>query len=208
MESIKQKCIYDIVNNQNKIGYFWAYMLQFQENCVLKENNFNQICSNEAINSAGLSLEEVNKCLYDSFEGTTYEKENSQYQKIAKNKILDKEYEIRKEHLINRVPSLTINGRLYIGSWRPEFIFEAICAALTKKPEICYAEGKFEREAKGFSLMGYIFIILIVIVINIALFLICKEFIKRKVLERISSTNIDTQINTAVNSYIKLQDVK
>ena len=208
MESIKQKCIYDIANNQNKIGYFWAYMLQFQENCVLKENNFNQICSNEAINSAGLSLEEVNKCLYDSFEGTTYEKENSQYQKIAKNKILDKEYEIRKEHLINRVPSLTINGRLYIGSWRPEFIFEAICAALTKKPEICYAEGKFEREAKGFSLMGYIFIILIVIVINIALFLICKEFIKRKVLERISSTNIDTQINTAVNSYIKLQDVK
>ena len=108
-------------------------MLQFREKCVLKENNFNQICSNEAVNYAGLSLEEVNKCLYHSIEGTTYEKENTQYQKIAKNKILDKEYQIRKEHLISRVPSLTINGRLYIGAWRPEYIFEAICAALIKK---------------------------------------------------------------------------
>ena len=180
-------------------------MLQFREKCVLKENNFNQICSNEAVNYAGISLEELNKCLYDSFEGTTYEKENTQYQKIAKNKILDKEYQLRKEYLISRVPSLTINGRLYVGTWKPEFVFVAICVALTKKPRASYTENKFFKEGKGFSLGGSLFIIFIVLLINIAFFCFCKEFIKRKINERIKSTNIESQINTAVNSYIALK---
>ena len=207
IESIKQKCIYDIAYMNHKIDYFWTFMSKFYENCILKEN-FNQICSNDAISSSGIPLDYVNRCLYSSFGATDYEKQNTQYQKISKNAILDREYEIRKEYLISRVPSITINGRLYVGSWRPQFIFEAICAALTKKPEVCYAEGKFEREAKGFSFLGNLFIILVVILINVTLFLICKEFIKRKVRERISSTNIDTQINTAVNSYIKLRETK
>jgi len=207
IESIKQKCIYNIAYNNNKKDNFWIFMSKFYENCILKEN-FNQICSNDAISSSGIPLDMVNRCLYDSFGGTDYEKQNTQYQKTSKNSILDREYEIRKQYLISRVPSITINGRLYVGSWRPQFIFEAICAALIKKPEVCYAEGKFEREAKGFSFMGNLFIILVVLLINVTLFLICKEFIKRKVSERISSANIDTQINTAVNSYIKLRETK
>ena len=207
IESIKQKCIYNIAYNNNKKDNFWTFMSKFYENCILKEN-FNQICSNDAISSSGIPLDMVNRCLYDSFGGTDYEKQNTQYQKTSKNSILDREYEIRKQYLISRVPSITINGRLYVGSWRPQFIFEAICAALIKKPEVCYAEGKFEREAKGFSFMGNLFIILVVLLINVTLFLICKEFIKRKVSERISSANIDTQINTAVNSYIKLRETK
>ena len=208
MESIKQKCIYDIAINKKQISIFWSFMNLFHEKCILIENNFNQECSNYVINSVGISLDEINQCIYDSFEATKYEKENTQYQKISKNKLLDKEYEIRRIYSISRVPSLTINGRLYVGSWKPQFIFEAICAALTKKPEICYAEGNFEREVKGFSFMGYFFIILIVIVINIALFLICKEYIRRKVSERINSSNMYTQINSAVNSYISLGEVK
>ena len=208
LESIRQKCIYNIANNQNKIDNFWKYMTNFHDNCILRENNFNQICSNDAINTAQVSLDSVNRCLYDSFEATSYEKENTQYQKISRNTILDKEFEMRKQFLISRVPSLTINGRIYIGSWKPNYVFEAICAALTKKPEVCYVEGHFEREATGFSIIGNIFIILIVIVINVSLFLICKDFIRRKVMERISSTNIDSQINTAVNSYIALKEVK
>ena len=44
--------------------------------------------------------------------------------------------------------------------------------------------------------------------INVALFLIFKEFIRRKVIERIRSTNIDEQISTDVNSYISLKELK
>jgi hypothetical protein len=199
IESIKQKCIYDIANYNNKLEIFWTYMSKFHENCILKEN-FNQICSNDAIISTGLSLDSINRCLYESFLISDYEKQNTQYQKTAKNKILDKEYEMRKEYSISRVPSLTINGSLYVGSWKPQFIFEAICASLIKKPEACYVEGNFQREINWFS---YLAIIIIVIVINISLFLICREFIKRKVNEKMNS-----QINTAVNSYIALKDIK
>ncbi len=199
IESIRQKCIYNITSNNNRLESFWKFISKFHENCVLKEN-FNQVCSNDAISSSGIPLDLVNKCLYDSFLISDYEKQNTQSQKIAKNKILDKEYETRKEYSISRVPSITINGRLYVGSWKPQFIFEAICASLTKKPEACYVEGNFEREVDWFY---YLSVIIIVIVINISLFIICREFIKKKVNEKINS-----QINTAVNSYIALQDIK
>ena len=67
------------------------------------------------------------------------------------------------QYLISRVPSLTINGRLYMGSWKPEFVFEAICAALINKPEACYSEGKFQKEVRGFSGVGTFLIIVIVL---------------------------------------------
>ena len=205
-ESIKQKCLYNIANNQdNNFEKFYKFISYFYDNCVSKEN-FNQVCSDDAINNAGFDLNKINQCLYDSFSCTVYEKQNQQYQKIYKNKILDKEYEERKQYLISRVPSITINGRLYVGSWNPQFVFEALCASLIRKPEACYTEGNFQRE--GFSAGLSFFIILVVIFINAALFLICKEFIKRKINERIRSTNIDTQINTAVNSYIALRESK
>lgn len=204
-ESIKQKCLYDISNEQNNnYDNFFKFMSKFHENCVLKEN-FNQVCSNDAIYSVGYEMNIVNQCLYNSFIATSHEKQSPNYQKIYKNKILDKEYQLRKEYLISRVPSLTINGRLYVGAWKPEFVFDAICAALTKKPRACYTENKFFKEGKGFSLGGSLFIIFIVLLINIAFFCFCKEFIKRKINERIKSTNIESQINTAVNSYIALK---
>ena len=86
------------------------FISYFYDNCVSKEN-FNQICSNDAINNAGFDLNEINQCLYDSFSCTVYEKQNQQYQKIYKNKILDKEYEERKQYLISRVPSMCLTNK-------------------------------------------------------------------------------------------------
>ena len=207
-ESIKQKCIYNNALELNKMELFWKFMSKFHENCILKENNFNQFCSNEAISSSGININEINDCLYNSFEGTSYEKQQTEYQKIFKNKILDKEYELRKQYFISRVPSITINGRLYIGSWRPEFVFEALCASLTKKPEACYAEGKFQREAKGFSFIGTCLIILVVLFINIVLFVTCKRYLEIKVGERIKSSDINSKIDNVVNNYIQLRESK
>ena len=110
--------------------------------------------------------------------------------------------------MINRIPSITINGRLYFGSWKPKFIFEALCAALINKPEACYAEGEFQREVRGFSSIGTFIIIIIVIFINIIFFMVCKDYIKRKVFERIKSIDIDTRIDKVVNSYVALKESK
>ena len=208
IESIKQKCIYNNAVQKNKMDLFWKFMSKFHDNCILTQNNFNQICSNDAISSAGIDINEINDCLYESFGGTSYEKQQTEYQKIFKNQILDREYELRKQFLISRVPSLTINGRLYIGSWRPEFIFDALCAALTKKPQACYAEGKFQREARGFSFVGTCLIILVVLGINIILFVTCKRYIEIKIGDKIKSSDINSRIDTVVNSYIALKESK
>ena len=208
LESIKQKCLFDWGVKNEKKDVYLTFMKTFYENCIKKEDNFNQICSNDAIHSTGANIDEINTCIYDSFIGTTQEKQQTQYQKIFKNQILDKEFELRKQYLISRVPSITINGRLYIGSWRPEFVFEALCAALINKPEACYAEGRFQREVRGFSGVGTFLIIVIVLFINIVLFIVCKDYIRRKVFERIRDIDIDTRIDKVVNSYVALKESK
>ena len=208
LESIKQKCLFDWSVQNEKTEVFLNFMKLFYDNCILKEESFTQVCSSDAIYSSGANIDDINKCLYDSFIGTSYEKQQAQYQKIFKNVLLDRESELRKQYMINRVPSITINGRLYIGSWRPEFVFEALCAALINKPEACYAEGKFQREVRGFSRVGTFLIIVIVIFINVVLFLVCKDYIRRKVWERIKSIDIDTRIDKVVNSYVALKESK
>ena len=186
LESIKQKCLFDWGIKNEKKDIFLKFMKIFYDNCILKEDSFTQVCSND----------------------TSYEKQQAQYQKIFKNKILDEELETRKKYMINRIPSITINGRLYFGSWKPKFIFEALCAALINKPEACYAEGEFQREVRGFSNIGTFIIIVIVIFINIIFFMVCKDYIKRKVFERIKSIDIDTRIDKVVNSYVALKESK
>ncbi len=204
MESIKQKCIYNNALQKGKIEYFWKFMTIFYEKCIQKED-FTENCSNDAIYSSGVNLNEIKDCIYESFSGTSYEKQQQDYPKTLKNQILDKEYELRKAYLITRVPSLTINKRLYIGSWKPEFIFEALCAGLIKKPRACYVEGSFLNGIKGFSFVGICLIILVVIFINVALFMICKAYIEKLVSNRIKSSDISSRIDSAVNSYIQLK---
>ena len=185
-----------------QLGVIICQLLDYGFFLFMKEN-FNEDCSNGVISDIGLDLKEVKECLTQSFVGTTYDKQQNQYQKILRNTILDREYQLRKEYLISRVPSITINGRSYFGSWKPEFVFEALCAALTKKPESCYVE-----EAKGFSFASSFMIIMLVLFINITLFLICKKYIRDKISERISSTDINTRIDTVVNSYVALKEAK
>jgi hypothetical protein len=204
MESIKQKCIYNYAIKNNKIDSFWNYMVNFYEECVQKEE-FTQVCSNRAISIADINLNEINDCIYESFIGTSFEKQQKDYQYIMKNNILDKEYELRKTYAINRVPSITINKRLYIGSWRPEFIFEALCAGLLKKPKACYVEGSFLSGIRGFSFIGTCLIIIVVLFINIVLFITCKMYIEKIVNKRISSKDINSKIDSAINSYIQLK---
>ena len=208
LESIKQKCLFDWGIKNEKKDIFLKFMKLFYDNCILKEDSFTQVCSNDAIYNSGTNIDDINKCIYDSFIGTSYEKQQAQYQKIFKNKILDEELETRKKYMINRIPSITINGRLYFGSWKPKFIFEALCATLINKPEACYAEGEFQREVRGFSSIGTFIIIVIVIFINIIFFMVCKDYIKRKVFERIKSIDIDTRIDKVVNSYVALKESK
>jgi hypothetical protein len=209
LESIRQKCVY-LYTYENKVNaiskqYFWDYILNFYDKCLSDKSNYNKLCSEDVLSTVQLPSREINQCVEDSFIGSSYEKQKDNYQRVLKNKILDEEYEIRKSHYISRVPSLTINGRLYDGSWRPEYVFDALCASLKKKPKVCFTEG-LQGEVTGFSGPVVFIIILVVIAINVILFIVCKNFIRKKIYDRISSTDIDSKIDTVVNSYLALRD--
>ena len=206
LESIKQKCIYNNYYGNNKSKeLFWNYMIKFYENCIYDKKNYNKMCSDQTIQSVGIQMKEIEQCISDSFIGSSLEKQNINSNKILKNKILDEEFQIRKQYFITRVPSLTINGKLYDGSWRAEYVFDALCASLNKKPKVCFTEGT-QTEAQGFSGPAVFVIILIVLAINITLFIVCKNYIKNKIIDRINSTDINSKIDTAVNSYLALKE--
>ena len=206
LESIKQKCIYKNVYENNKSKeLFWNFMIKFYENCIYDKKNYNKMCSDKIIQSVGIQTKEIEQCISDSFIGSSYEKQDINSNKILKNKILDEEFQIRKQYYITRVPSLTINGKFYDGSWRAEYVFDALCASLNKKPKVCFTEGT-QTEGQGFSGPVVFVIILIVLAINITLFIVCKNYIKNKIIDRINSTDIDSKIDTVVNSYLALKE--
>ena len=49
-------------------------------------------------------------------------------------------------------------------------------------------------------------IIIIVLAINIILFILCKNLIKKKIMDRIESIDINSRIDDAVNTYFALKD--
>ena len=209
LESIKQKCIYKFSYENNNIDkqyskeIFWNYMKKIYSKCI-STKAYNQVCSDKVINSLGIPVELIEQCVKDSFIGNDNEKLDKNYIKILKNKILDEEYSKRKRNYITRVPTLTINGRLFDGSWRADYVFDALCASLIKKPDACFKEG-IEKEG-GFSGPAVFIIIMVVLSINIILFILCKNLIKKKIMDRIESININSKIDDAVNTYFALKD--
>ena len=209
LESIKQKCIYKFSyenehkNNPYTKETFWTYMKKLYTKCI-STKNYNQMCSDNTVNLSGIQTEQLEQCIKDSFIGSDFDKQTSNYKKILKNKILDEEYITRKNNYITRVPSLTINGRLYEGSWRAEYVFDALCASLIKKPEACFKEG-IQRDV-GFSGPTVFIIIMIVLAINVILFILCKNLIKKKIMDRIDNIDINSRIDDAVGTYFALKD--
>ena len=200
-EGIRQKCIYNYAyENKKKRKIFWEYMDTFYEKC-LKEKKINRACSDEVLKKVGIPENDINKCYKDSFVS-----KGENYELYSKNTFLDKDYELRKKNFVSKSPSITINDRVYLGSWKAESVFESLCASLIEKPEICYSEVIFDRDIKGLSLTGFIIFILIVLVINVFIFLLCKRAIKKAIQKRVDSSEIDHKIDNVVGSYLSLRD--
>lgn len=205
MESLRQKCIYTFTyknQNKKKRQLFWKYMEQFYEQCIY-ERKLDENCAEKVLKKVGLPEKDIKKCIEDSFYGDKFQ---PNYELYIKNNVFDKDYDLRKKNFITKSPSITINDRVYLGSWRAENVFESLCASLIKKPETCYFEVNFNRVVKGVTLKVFLLIVLAVVIINISLFLICKKLIKKGIEERVDSADIDNKVDKAVGSYLALRD--
>lgn len=203
MEGIKQKCIYNYAYGNGKEELFWKYMQYFYYNCI-KLSQFTYDCSSMSSKQAGLPVGEINKCFAESFTVTQEEKKENNYKLIYPNSLLDLEMEERKNWYINRVPSLFVNKRLFLSSWRAEYLFEGICAGLKKKPEICYIDGYFAKEKK-MSTSTIIIIVLLIILVNVVIFYFCMKLIRKYIKSRLDSSDIAPKIDSVVTSYLQMK---
>lgn len=207
-EMIKQKCVHQYSYSQGQENLYWLYMINFYNECLSgEEKKFNTECSIYASKLTGIPNDVINKCIAESYEATEAERKVKGFEAHSKNLILDKELEDRQTLYISRVPSLYINGRVFLGSWRADYIFEGLCAGLKKKPEICYSEGGFEKERKT-SFFYMCLIVIIVIVVNVIIFCFCMKFIRQRIQERLDSTDINKKISTVVNSYLQMRETQ
>jgi hypothetical protein len=209
-EAIKQKCIYNYAYEevgQNLI--YWLYIREFYMVCLNTTTpQFTRECSATATKKLGVPNDVINKCIHDSYIASTpQERLRPDFEMIAENRLLDKDNEDRQTYLLSFIPSITINGRTFWGSWRADNVFEAICAGFHKKPEVCYSEGAFKKKSK-LSWFSVFFIIIAIISVNAVIFYFCKNYIRRKIVERIESTDINHKINTVVTSYLALRENK
>jgi hypothetical protein len=205
-ENIKQKCVYKYAYQQTGVKtLYWEYLNEFYSSCCVT-NKFNKECSMTASKTVGLPTDEINKCIHDSYNVTDDQRKREDFELYAENTLLNESNEERRIYLLSYIPSITINGRTFMGNWIASNLFEAICAGFNKKPEVCYDEGAFQK--KSVSVFALIMIVLLVLIVNVAIFLACKKYIRKRIVEKIESTDINHKINTVVTSYLALRDNK
>jgi hypothetical protein len=207
-EAIKQKCIFKVSNEFNDHLAYWRYVKEFYIDCLIQNPpKFNRECSAIVMKKIGIDSSAINKCVHDSFIATDEQKKVPYFEWYYQNELLNKDNEDRMTYLLSFIPSITINGRTFSGSWRAKNLFEAICAGYKKKPKACYDEGAFKRPSH-LNWFSIFMIISLIIAVNAVLFYFCKNYIKKKITERIESTDINHKINTVVTSYLALRDTK
>lgn len=206
-EMITQKCIHQYAYKNKQKYYYWEYMNKFYDNCIVK-NKFTRECSTYCSIMVNLPFDKINICVRESYEATEAERKIVNYEQIFNNKILEEEEKYRKSFAIKKVPSLFINERYYLGNWRADYIFEAICAGLLQKPEICYLDTRFTKAKNKQNDKWKIGITVgIIVIINVLIFLICMRNIKRRVHEKLNETDINKRIDTIVNSYLTMNEL-
>jgi hypothetical protein len=206
-ENIRQKCIFKYANENRDPDLYWNYMDSFFGKCLDRSDpNFSQECAALVTLDLGVKDDAINLCIKNSWKAldTPVSGDQSLY---AENQILEDENKERNDYLISFLPTILINGRNFWGSLRADNVFEAICAGFKKKPDICYDEGAFSRST-SLGWFGITIIILLIIAVNAVVFYFCKNYIRKKIVERIESTDINHKINTVVTSYLALRDSK
>jgi len=214
-ENIRQKCIYLISKGkyQNTLyaqeankKLYWDYMEKFYDKCLNRTVvHFTSQCSTESQKEIGINEQLVSDCVMSSYVA---EKDKVAIDINNNNTILEEEYNIKKKWKIKIFPTIIVNNKTLEGSYNTDNLLEAICAGISIKPQICYDKGYFFRleEKEGISFSTVFLIILILVILNIIVYLICRRYIIRRINEKIERVDINGRINTVVTSYLALKD--
>ncbi|KAF5471434.1 hypothetical protein F2P56_008225 [Juglans regia] len=133
VQNLREVCFFKVANESGKPWLWWDYVADFAIRCPMKEKKYTEDCSNQVIQSLGLDLKEIKKCVGD----TTADVDNpllkaEQDAQIGKGSRGD----------VTILPTLVINNRQYRGKLDKVAVLKAICAGFeeTTEPAICLSE--------------------------------------------------------------------
>jgi hypothetical protein len=220
IEDIRQKCIYNIANDlykSNKLAQanntkkiYFEYMTTFFDKCLNRtEKRFNYYCSKEVMNDLKLNHDLVLECVSSSY---VVDAERNILDLDNNNKILEEEKKVRSLYKIKILPAILINNKTLSGSWDAINIEEAICAGFKKKPFACsqifyeYSQKPLESKSEGISFHFIFWIVVIIILLNLLIFWVCRVYLNMRIGNRIENVEMNGRINSVVSNYLKLKN--
>lgn len=130
VQNLRQACFFKVANESRKPWLWWDYVADFAIRCPMKKKKYTEECSNQVIQSLGVDLNKIEKCVGDP----TADVENA---------VLKAEQEVQigkgSRGDVTILPTLVINNRQYRGKLDKVAVLKAICAGFeeTTEPAIC-----------------------------------------------------------------------
>ncbi|KAJ6407658.1 hypothetical protein OIU84_011030 [Salix udensis] len=133
VQNLRQACFYKVANESKRPWLWWDYVTDFSIRCPMKEKKYTKECADQVIQSIGVDLKKIDKCIGDT-------------EADVENEVLKAEQDVQigkgSRGDVTILPTLVINNRQYRGKLDKGAILKAICAGFeeTTEPAICLSE--------------------------------------------------------------------
>ncbi|KAK1284564.1 Vacuolar-sorting receptor 1 [Acorus calamus] len=134
IQNLRQVCLFKVANESKKPWLWWDYVTDFAIRCPMKEKKYTKECANQVIESLGLDVKKIDKCIGDP--------EADEDNPVLK---AEQDAQIGKDSRgdVTILPTLVINNRQYRGKLDKGAVLKAICAGFeeTTEPAVCLSDG-------------------------------------------------------------------
>ncbi|KAG5005207.1 hypothetical protein JHK82_029235 [Glycine max] len=134
IENLRQLCVFKVANETKKPWVWWDYVTDFQIRCPMKEKKYNKKCADAVIESLGLDIKKIERCMgdpnADSENPVLKEEQDAQVGKGSRGDV-------------TILPTLVVNNRQYRGKLEKGAVMKAICAGFeeTTEPAVCLSSA-------------------------------------------------------------------
>jgi hypothetical protein len=207
LENLRQKCIYNISMKNKNLNIYFNYIRTFYTQCLIKEKipDFSDKCAKNSLSYLGYSVEEVDRCMADSF-GVPQMTDNIYFDKD--NKILKNEYDQILNYKLTTFPAVIFNNKPLKGVIKEDKIINTICNLLKNRNGLCYMLKRRQRYERK-KIYFFLTLVCVIFISNILTFLLCRKYIGRRINEGIydSGLDIDGRIKNIVGNYFSLREI-
>nr|CAD1833091.1 unnamed protein product [Ananas comosus var. bracteatus] len=133
IQNLRQICLFKVANESGKPWLWWDYVTDFAIRCPMKEKKYTKECADKVIQSLGLDLKQIDKCIGDP-------------EADQENPILKAEQDAQvgqgSRGDVTILPTLIVNNRQYRGKLDKTAVLKAICSGFeeTTEPPVCLSE--------------------------------------------------------------------